>query len=388
MKRFIVVAVILSIGLGLCLVAQACNVPVFRYALERWNSDPYRVVLFHRGALTAAERETLAPLYDQQDKSLANLTFRAVDVSKWSDDSDEHKADRELLAAQADSSLPRLILQYPEPLRNGAVVWAGPLEREAVAGLTQSPLRSELVRRLADGQTAVWLLLECGEKEKDDAAAALIQAELTKLSAELKLPELTDAPSDELLSAKPLEIAFSVQRVSRSDANEAALTGMLVHSESDLAERSDPMVFPVFGRGRALLPLVGAGITAENVHDSAAFLVGACSCEVKELNPGFDLLLAAEWDKLLSEEGVPFVSVARSEVETKGPAQLIPIPAGSKPTTVTVPAPVVVVNYSSPSMMMTPVTWIVAGALVSLLLVVVVVVAISGNFAASSPRDH
>ena len=85
-------------------------------------------------------------------------------------------------------------------------------------------------------------------------------------------------------------------RVPRDDPPSSALVAMLIGSEPDLAERTDPMVFPVFGRGRALLPLIGAGITAKNIHDSAAFLVGPCSCEVKEQNPGFDLLLAADWD--------------------------------------------------------------------------------------------
>ena len=33
---------------------------------------------------------------------------------------------------------------------------------------------------------------------------------------------------------------------------EQALVAMLLGSESDLAERSDPMVFPIYGRGRAL----------------------------------------------------------------------------------------------------------------------------------------
>ena len=33
-------------------VAEACSVPVFRYALERWQADPYEVFVFHRGPLT------------------------------------------------------------------------------------------------------------------------------------------------------------------------------------------------------------------------------------------------------------------------------------------------------------------------------------------------
>ncbi len=31
---------------------DACNVPVFRYALERWDVDPYVFTLLHEGPLT------------------------------------------------------------------------------------------------------------------------------------------------------------------------------------------------------------------------------------------------------------------------------------------------------------------------------------------------
>ena len=33
----------------LAVPARACNVPVFRYALERWPADRYEVTVFHRG---------------------------------------------------------------------------------------------------------------------------------------------------------------------------------------------------------------------------------------------------------------------------------------------------------------------------------------------------
>ncbi len=72
---------------------------------------------------------------------------------------------------------------------------------------------------------------------------------------------------------------------------------------------------------------MGAGINADNLRESAAFVTGACSCQVKEQNPGFDLLLNADWNKLL-----PWTIDAPSnhnlgrEVQT---AETIPIPVGS-----------------------------------------------------------
>ena len=40
----------------------ACDIPVFRYALERWPADAYRVVVFHRGKLHSAEDKIVSTL--------------------------------------------------------------------------------------------------------------------------------------------------------------------------------------------------------------------------------------------------------------------------------------------------------------------------------------
>ncbi len=334
--------------LGLAALAYACNVPVFRFALERWRPDPYRIVLLHRGPLAPADLETIRPLEDQQDQSLANLSFRTVDVDeleKATGDDVQLAADRELIKAFGDGELPRLIVQYPESLRILKLAWSAAADREAIASLLDSPVRRELVKRLAGGQTAVWLLLEPTADAASSQAAELLESELPKLQAELKLPELSTAPEDALLAETPLRVEFSLLRIRRDDPAEQALVAMLVGSEPDLAERNDPMVFPVFGRGRALLALIGAGITAKNIHDSAAFLVGPCSCEVKELNPGFDLLLSADWEQQLASGGVPLATPPPPTVPD-GPPVLVPIPAGAAPATVTVTVPTVERSYS------------------------------------------
>ena len=302
--------------------ARACNVPVFRFALERWRPDPYRATMFHRGPLADADRALIETLNERQEKLALNLGVRALDVTDLDD------AEREFFSSLGNLKLPSLVVHYPAHLRISTPVWMGPLNPDSVARLTDSPVRSELVRRLADGQTAVWLLVESGQPEKDDAAAMLVQEQLKKLEQVLKLPELTDSSEDKLLAATPLKLAFSVLRIPRGDA-EQPLIQMLLHSEPDLAERSDPMVFPVFGRGRALLPLVGAGVTAENIFDSAAFLVGACSCEVKDQNPGFDLLLAADWNELLTQDGVPLLATMVRGAAPPGEAEFLKIPSGS-----------------------------------------------------------
>lgn len=354
----------------------ACNVPVFRFALERWRPDPYRVTVFHRGPLAESDRALTEKLADQQENSLINLVVRTIDVSSLDDETD-----KALMPTLGELQLPALVLHYPEHLQLPAPIWSGPLNSNTVAQLIDSPIRAEVVRRLAEGQTAVWLLLESGQPETDDRAARLVEEQLKRLEHDLKLPELTDAPADKLLAATPLQVAFSIVRVSRSAA-EQPLVQMLLHAESDLLEQSDPMVFPVFGRGRALLPLIGAGVTAENIHDSAAFLVGACSCEVKELNPGFDLLLAANWDALLTKEGVPLTATATGDRHPPAEGELVPIPAGSQtppPSThaATPPPPAAVVTVFNRKLVIVSVV----------VLVVAVVIALTQFSGRNSPRE-
>jgi hypothetical protein len=325
-------AIALGTGLLSPAAATACNVPVFRYALERWRPDPYRVTVFTRGKLTDSQQKLLDRL-DPSSLSLpadvtpANVTLRVVDI-----DAVEEEADRKLLDESKSKETPRLVVQYPESLRITKPIAEGPLTDATIAVALASPLRAELVRRLVAGQTAVWLLLESGDKAKDDAAAKLLTDELQGVTKTLELPELADTPEDSLLSSAPLEIAFTLLRVSRTAAAERALVDSLLASEPDLVELKEPMVFPVFGRGRALLPLVGAGITKDNIAQSAQFLVGACSCEVKELNPGIDLLLTADWETLLftSPEKAEAAELAAAKTAAPtGKPELVAIPTGA-----------------------------------------------------------
>lgn len=327
-------AIAFSAALSLAAMAYACNVPVFRFALERWRPDVYRVTLLHRGPLSEAQREMFRPLEEGQEKGFANFVLQVVDVSELQKPTDDQQGPVAEILSGAWSRLGMgeawLIVQYPALVRVDVPVWSGPLTSEAVTRLTGSPVRQELVRRLTDGQSAVWLLLESGDEDKDNAAAELLEEELRELQRSLKLPELTADPDDELLASTPLKLAFSVLRVPKSTAAEEALAGMLIRCEPDLFERSDPMVFPVFGRGRALLPLIGAGITAKNIQEAAAFLVGPCSCQVKEQNPGFDVLLSADWDTLLSQSGQQLTAFqTRGPLAGSGETELVPIPSGS-----------------------------------------------------------
>jgi hypothetical protein len=274
-------------------------VPVFRYALERWASAPYELVVFHHGPLSDRERDVVEWLDGDSDERIPrpNLRVRTVDLAQPVDPSLGH-----LWRETGSPELPFMILHYPGVLGVERVVWSGPVTASNARLVVESPARREVARRILEGHSAVWVLLRSGDAAKDEAAEALLGRSLAGLEQSLELPAvLAPAPLDRDQPAEetgpPLQVRFSLLSVSRTDSEESVFIGMLLRSEADLDRySSQPMAFPVYGRGRALYALVGKGITQENVREACVFLVGPCMCEAKALNPGTDLLMAADWD--------------------------------------------------------------------------------------------
>jgi hypothetical protein len=277
--------------------SRGCSIPVCRYALERWEASPYQALVFHRGPLPEAARALLRKL--EQHAPPANVAVRAVDL-----DASEEDGLRQVWQRQErEAALPWLVLRPPEA-DDKADTWAGALTDVNVAALLDSPARHRLVESLQAGDCVVFLLLESGDKAADDRVAALVQKRMARLPQEIVLPEpQPDGP--QLLSSLPLRAAFSFLRLSRADAAERPFVRMLLRSDEDLAEFRGPILFPIFGRGRSLGGLHGKDLNEDQVRRAALFLCGACSCQVKERNPGTDLLLAADWASLLEKAAPP-----------------------------------------------------------------------------------
>ncbi|HUU20449.1 MAG TPA: hypothetical protein VMW72_25090 [Sedimentisphaerales bacterium] len=271
----------------------ACSVPVFRYAMERWPADYYEAVLIHRGQLTEDDKQLLDELRqeDSEAEALLNLHILEVDITTTTDEKIKSLL---LTSEELPETLPVLVLWYPSARGRTPPIWQGQLTRSTVAALLQSPTRQKLAEHLIEGQTAVWIFVESGKADKDKAALQLLEQELETATRELK--EEAESIPDEP-GVPEITYSFSILPVSRSDPNERMLLTLLLNSELDLDEYSDkPVMFPVFGRGRALYALIGEGITSDNIRETIAFLVGPCGCEIKMLNPGMDILMAANWD--------------------------------------------------------------------------------------------
>ena len=311
----------------------ACSVPVFRFALEKWPADPFRAVVFHRGPLTDAQQKlardfTAAGLAGRLH---ANVVLETVNADA------PPSPELELLARKiGTNTLPCVFLLFPHVTRIAEPVGSGPLTDATVQAFLDSPARQELARRLGRGDSVVWVQLEGADAAQNVAAAQVLETRLGYLAKVLTLPKLDQQDiASGLVSAAAanLKLSFSGMRLARETAAERVFVRMLLGTEADLGGFGEPIVFPVFGRGRALFALIGKGIKHETIDDAASFLIGRCSCEVKEQNPGVDLLLAADWDALLKNQST------RTFAPTSAPQLVpgVPLPAAvAQPETVTI----------------------------------------------------
>ena len=290
--------------------ARACDVPVYRYAMERWPAESYQVVVFYSGALSQKQRQVVERLKRSSDTYLpyANYTVREIDL-----DSLTEGPMQALWESLGNPEPPRLAVRIPGSLWPEKSIWSGPVTMISAGAIIDSEARREIGRRLLSGEAATWVLVESGDREKNDAAAALLNRRLSRLKSTLKLPAAVAGAS--LTGAPGLRVDFSMIRLSRSDPGEELFIQMLMHAEPDLElYTSWPMAFPVYGRGRVLYALVGEGINEENIYEACAFLVGPCACEIKSLNYGFDLLMLVDWESgiggsWVEEVGLPPLTV-------------------------------------------------------------------------------
>lgn len=283
---------------------QACTKPVFRYALERWPAAPYRLVVLHQGPMDDASRRPLSGLLPEGTFDL-NVYYFDVDeklprgaVQKnWEADPDPTRLPLALLLPPAEVETDETIL------------WEGRVDTAGVEELREqlySPVVRQLLKKLASGDTAVWVVIKGKDETKNRKARKLLDRSLAKLQEELKLPHEQDPQDSEyddgLAPGIPMRMSFSVIEADLNEPANRLLKASLLANAAESLEQPGVKVMPVFARGRGLALLYGEEISEEVFRDITQFLVGPCSCRVKELNPGFDLLAPFPWDWVLFEE--------------------------------------------------------------------------------------
>ncbi len=292
-------------------VGLSCQVPVFRFALERWPADRFQLLVASRGPLEEGLAKEVASLRRaiEADANEINVDLQQVDVDQLSE--------AERISHPALDHLgegPGLILMPPASWKTEDPVWVGEATTESLMRLLDSPLRQRCGDALVKGASAVWVLVECGDAEKDRQARELLEAGVKKAAETLELPEgiirredlnkdySNIDPDNILRSDVPLHISFATESVSRDDPAEDIFLTMLVEPEA--LELNEPLIVPVFGRGRTFGGLAASQSSVERIVGASEYLCGACSCQVKEGNPGYDLLIRRNWDAILEIEEI------------------------------------------------------------------------------------
>ncbi len=254
----------------------ACSVPVFRYALDHWRADNYRLEL---------------PAGYAKDDALAAFTRNLGTDSPLN---------LEVSTLPAGDATARLRIPQKEN-NDSPAVWTGSLDAASLAKLTNSPSRREIVRRILAGESVVWVLVESGNRAVDDAIAQRVEKRLTFLESVAQIPQIDpNDPTSKLGPGPALRAKFSLLRVRRDDVAEAAFLAMLAGPNAGASLTSGPWLAAVFGRGRVLGAWPAESFGNEQIEEACLFLLGACSCQVKRQNPGWDLLLCVDWDKELA----------------------------------------------------------------------------------------
>lgn len=273
----------LTLALAPAVVVLACEIPVYQWALLNWEPDVYELLVFHDEPLAPDIARALNELAEKASPAHRALNVVIRDLGPEADAGEDVAQIRQ--REQAGDS-PWMALRYPGMPPNIPSLWTVSASPETLGLLSRSSVRDRITNALLRGISHVWVVLESGDPAKDAAARERLESALATMAADID-PD-TISPNAHITS--------EIVTLRRDDPEEALLVQTLLRSEPDLFAYEEPMVFPVFGRGRALYALVGAGISADNLRDACAYVAGRCSCLVKDENPGVDLLLSANWD--------------------------------------------------------------------------------------------
>ncbi|MCA9246804.1 MAG: hypothetical protein KDA42_06800 [Planctomycetales bacterium] len=324
MKRLVVIAcLLLSVAEG-----RACNVPVFRYALERWRADAPEVIIFHRGSFSDAQQNLVEQAKENALFESGELRYELVERDVEGDL--EPDLQQRWLEINDQVDLPCALVQHR---KRGITYWRGGLADFAAGRSLDSPVLNDVVKQTVAGASAVWLVMNGSDSQQAAAAKVALREKLDELEQEILLPEGIGEPGSELYSNVPMKVAFAVVEFDADDPQEKFLAKFLNGFAPDAVADGASLVVPVFGRGRALEVFSSEQIEPQLIAEVTTFLCGACSCTVKEINPGFDLPLMIDWDRVLFERTAPadLVSTVAEASDVSEP-EYVAIPSGRTKT--------------------------------------------------------
>ena len=320
MTKFIQFILILT---ATCTIATACQVPVFRYALERWESDKYQLYLVTPKALDQEQTKLVSTFNNELEHT--NLELNILDTSRLTDDQLWKLPTIDTSVKEA-----QLALYYPRSSAFKEPILTLPLTGGNLSKLIKSPARRDIINHIINGSSCVWLVLHAGQAEQAKQVQTRLDGYLKKIEKTISIPDgiigteerhkITDNTDleDVLRSEIPLKISFSTQIIDRQSSAEKTFIATLLKSSPDtLTQNGEILIIPVFGRGRQLPPMPASRLEYAPILNGCQYLCGACSCQVKDQNPGSDLLIHENWPSHLTA-GLAVVDKALPPLEGIG----------------------------------------------------------------------
>lgn len=256
--------------------AECCTIPVFRYALDRWEADRFHLILPAGTAQDTALQDLLRPLRANGKANLEITTSR-----------DQTQKDALLRDSRG----------------NDRALWTGRLDKAALDALLDSPARRKIIERVLSGDSVLWVIAD-GGSSADSAEAGRIEARLKFLEQVAALPiQDPNDPDSQLGPGPPLKLKFTILRLKLDDPAEALLLRMLAGPKGEIDAAQTSFAAAMFGRGRVLGAWPLGQLDDRALEEVSLFLVGRCSCRLKNENPGWDVLLDVDWEKELRTVG-------------------------------------------------------------------------------------
>jgi len=263
----------LIIALGTS-AACACTIPVFRFALDRWEADKFHLVMPAAVSQTPEVQDLLRPL---RANGKANLDF--------STSKDPAQQDTVLRYSRGDGE---------------KQVWSGKLDATTLAAVLDSPARQKIVQQLLAGDSVIWVIADNGSP-LDTAEAERVEKRLKFLEQVASLPiQDPNDPDSQLGPGPALKLKFTTLRLRRDDPAEALLLRMIAGPKAAFDPATTSFAGAVFGRGRVLGAWPLSILDDASLEDACMFLVGRCGCRLKNESPGWDILLNLDWEKALA----------------------------------------------------------------------------------------
>jgi len=240
-KRFLTIVLLAG------LISLACTTRVSEWILLNSRPNQYTLAYFHNRPLSESQIKQNMAVAEQI--KTANIQFKTINSGEVTE--------------------PYYGLYYKNRF------FSAYKTADELRGLTSSPLRNKIASEIMSGKLCVMLYLKTDDREKDEKGMKIL---------------------NKTLESSPFGRIITVIELSRNSRDEHHFASMLLNVEDDLRYIQEPMLFGIFGRFKALEPLLGKGISVENINLMIDYFTAECSCLIKDDLPGTDILFPDKWE--------------------------------------------------------------------------------------------